>query len=106
MHSYRSSSKKVDADSPVASYFLAGLGDTRHAQRPAQTEIRLFKAAFAVVEGGPHKLKVTKDFFGNGPFEYRVLDKGFELSSKLLSQERRGVPQTPLTMIVGQGKKE
>jgi len=31
------------------------------------------------------KLKDSKDPFGDGPFEYRALDKGFELKSKLLS---------------------
>jgi hypothetical protein len=41
-------------------------------------------AAIAVAEGGPEKLKDITDPFGAGPFEYKALDKGFELKSKLL----------------------
>jgi hypothetical protein len=40
----------------------------------------------------------TKDPFGNGPFEYRILDKGFELKSKLLFKGQ------PLTLSVGTAK--
>jgi hypothetical protein len=39
-------------------------------------------AGIAFVEGGEAKLKTIKDPFGTGPFEYRALDKGFELKSK------------------------
>ena len=60
----------------------------------------LFKAAIAVVQGGPDKLKDIKDPFGDGPFEYRALDKGFELKSKLLFKGQ------PVTLTVGKGKKE
>jgi len=92
--------KKVDADSPMASYFLAGLGDTRHAQRLAQTEMALFKAALAVVEGGPDKLKDIKDPYGDGPFAYRALGRGFELKSTLLYKGK------PVTLVVGQRTNE
>ena len=44
----------------------------------------LFKAALGVVAGDADKLKDFKDPFGDGPFEYRSLEKGFELKSKLL----------------------
>ena len=58
----------------------------------------LFQAALAVVRGGPDKLKEIKDPFGDGPFEYRALDKGFELKSKLLASGK------PVTLVVGRGK--
>lgn len=92
--------KKVDADCPMASHFLTGLGQSRHAQRRAQTQMALFKAALAVVQDGADKLKEIKDPFGDGPFEYRALDKGFELKSKLLVKDQ------PMTLVVGRGKKE
>ena len=59
----------------------------------------LLKAAIAVVQDGPNKLKDMKDPFGNGRFEYRPLEKGFELKSKLLFSGQ------PVTLTVGQGKK-
>jgi hypothetical protein len=54
--------------------------------------------AIAVVESGPEKLANIKDPFGNGPFGYRKLDTGFELSSKLLENGK------PVTLTVGQKK--
>ena len=48
---------------------------------------------------GPDKVKATKDPFGDGPFEYRKLDRGFELKSKLVNQDK------PVTLTVGQRKK-
>ena len=56
------------------------------------------RAALAIVQGGPDKLKDSKDPFGDGPFQYRALDKGFELKSKLL------VKGQPLTLTVGAAK--
>jgi hypothetical protein len=53
----------------------------------------------AVVQGGPDRLKDFKDPFGDGPFEYRALDRGFELKSKLLFRDQ------PVTLTVGTGKK-
>jgi hypothetical protein len=69
-------------------------------ERRYQAQIALFKAALAVVQGGPGKLKDTKDPFGDGPFEYRALGKGFELKSNLCYEEK------PVTLTVGQREKE
>ena len=58
----------------------------------------LFKAALAVVKGGPDQLEAIKDPFGDGPFEYRNLEKGFELKSKLLFKGQ------PVALMVGRSK--
>jgi hypothetical protein len=92
--------KKAKAANPLAGSVLPDMGKVVQRVRLAQTQRALFKAALAVVQGGPDKLKDIKDPFGDGPFEYRALDNGFELKSKLLYQEK------PLTLTVGQGKKE
>jgi hypothetical protein len=92
--------KKAKADNPLAGYVLPNMGKVAEAQRRARTQLALFKAALAVVQGGPAKLKDIKDPFGDGTFEYRALDKGFELKSKLLYGGK------PVTLTVGQGKKE
>lgn len=60
----------------------------------------MFKAAIAVVQDGPDKLKEIRDPFGDGPFEYHALDKGFELKSKLLFRDQ------PVMLTVGHGIKE
>jgi hypothetical protein len=59
----------------------------------------LFRAAIAVVQGGPEKLKAIPDPYGDGPFEYRALDPGFELKSKLV------VLNQQISLKVGQPRK-
>jgi hypothetical protein len=55
-------------------------------------------AAIAVVEVGTEKLAGIKAPFGDGPFEYRKLEPGFELSSKLQENGK------PVTLVIGQKK--
>jgi hypothetical protein len=77
--------------------------------REARTKARwaMFKAAIAVVQGGREKLKDFPDPYGDGPFEYRPLENGFELESKIkgYKTEPWGPNFTP-TLTVGQRKKE
>jgi hypothetical protein len=91
--------KKTRAAHPLAGYFLTTPDTVLAAQRRNQARMELLKAAIAVARGGPEKLKDSKDPFGGGPFEYRPLDKGFELKSKLHYHDQ------PVTLTVGQGKK-
>ena len=50
--------------------------------------------------GGPETLRDIPDPFGAAPFEYRALDRGFELKSKLLYEGQ------PVTLTVGVRKRE
>jgi hypothetical protein len=90
--------KKAKAESPMAGFMLPAMNRVIHSQGRAHTRLALFKAAVAVVLGGKDKLKDIKDPSGDGPFEYKVLDKGFELKSKLLLNGK------PVTLTVGQAK--
>jgi hypothetical protein len=92
--------KRIKTESPMAAYLLPAIAKLIPTQRRAQTQRALFQAALAIVEGGPDRLKDVKDPSGDGPFEYRALDGGFELKSKLLVKDK------PLTLTVGRGKKE
>ena len=94
--------KKAKAASPLAADFfgLPIMDQIVARERRYQTQMALFKAALVVVQSGPDQLKDIKDPFDNEPFKYRALDKGFELKSKLTYQE------TPVTLTVGQGKKQ
>jgi hypothetical protein len=69
-------------------------------KRRNETQKALFRAALTVVQGGPDKLKDIKDPFGDGPFQYRALDQGFELKSRLLFKGQ------PVLLTVGNGKRE
>jgi hypothetical protein len=91
---------KTKAPHPLAGFILPSLDKYVASLRRSQTQMALFKAALAVVQGGPDKLKDIQDPFGDGPFDYRPLGNGFELKSKLLVKDQ------PLTLTVGTGKKE
>ena len=64
------------------------------AKRRADARLAL-KAAVAVVRDGPDEVKDHKDPFGDGPFEYKATDGGFELKSKLIFKDQ------PVTLAVG-----
>jgi hypothetical protein len=92
--------KKAKAANPLAGFVLPAVGKFTVAERRSKTRMALFKAALAVVQGGPDKVKDIKDPFGKGPFKYRPLDKGFQLKSKLILEGK------PVTLTVGKGIKE
>lgn len=83
---------------PLSSFILPPMDRIVARERRYQAQMALFKTALAVIQGGPGKLKDVRDPFGDGPFEYRTLDRGFELKSKLLDRGK------PVTLTVGQGK--
>jgi hypothetical protein len=91
---------KAKAANPLAGAILPAMQHFVASQRRAETRRALFKAALAVVQGGPDRLKGIPDPSGDGPFEYRALDPGFELRSKLI------VNGHPLTLTAGKGKKQ
>ena len=92
--------KKALAANPMAHAVFPALDRVIAAEHRIQARTALFRAALTVVQDGPDKLKDIKDPFGDGPFEYKALDKGFELKSKLRFKGQ------PVTLTVGQGKKQ
>ena len=92
---YPDFAKRAIAANPVADQVLPMTDAMVATERRTLTRMALLKAAVAVVLGGPDRLKEIQDPFGDGPFEYQALDKGFELKSKLIYREK------PVTLIVG-----
>jgi hypothetical protein len=91
---------KTRAASPLAATFLHPMVSLVGFERRNETQMALFKAAIAVVQDGPDKVKnIIKDPASNEPFEFRVTDKGFELKSKLIFNSK------PVMLRVGEGKK-
>jgi hypothetical protein len=90
--------KKAKADNPLAGFFFPAMDKVAAAERRHLTQLALFKAALAIVQGGPDRVKGVKDPFGEGTFEYRALDKGFELRSQLLFEGKA------VTLRAGTGK--
>jgi hypothetical protein len=90
---------KTKAAHPLAGLILTAPDRVLATAHRNQARMAMLKAAMAIVEGGPDRLKGIKDPFGDGPFEYRALDGGFELKSKLLFQGQ------PVTLIVGRARK-
>ncbi len=97
---YSEFAKKTKVERPLAGLILPAVDKVLAKERRHQARMAMLLAAIAVAEGGPDKLKDIKDPFGTGPFEYRALDKGFELKSKLLYDGQ------PVTLTVGQRKKK
>jgi hypothetical protein len=96
---YSDLKRKAEAATPMAAFLLPAIDKFMTKERRNQARFALLFAAFAVAQEGPDKLKDIKDPFGDGPFEYRALDQGFELKSKLLFEDK------PVTLTVGQRKK-
>lgn len=88
--------KRAVATSQAAEFLLPAMDKVIAAERRSEARMAMLMAAIAVVEGGPEKLAEIKDPFGDGPFEYRKLDAGFELSSKLVEDGK------PVSLVIGQ----
>jgi hypothetical protein len=86
---------KARAANPAAAAIFPAMEKVVAAKRRADARMALFRAAVAIVQGGPDKIKETKDPFGDGPFGYTARDNGFELTSKLTFKEQ------PVTLAVG-----
>lgn len=95
---YPNFKQKIKAANPFAALLLPAIDQARSKEQRAQVRLAMLLAGIAVVESGPEKLKDLKDPFGSGPFEYRALDKGFELKSKLIFEGQ------PVTLTIGQAK--
>jgi hypothetical protein len=82
------------------------LGKLRLDEARTKARWAMFQAAIAVVQGGPEKLKDHPDPYGDGAFEYRRLENGFELESKIKGYkvEPWGAKIVP-TLTVGQRKR-
>ena len=88
---YPAFKERTKAANPLAGLIVPAVDQLLAKERRNQARLAMLLAAVAVAESGPDKLKDIKDPFGSGPFEYRALDKGFELKSKL---EFEGQPVT------------
>jgi len=93
---YPAFKQKTKADHPLAALLLPSIDSLRAKEQRHQARMGMLLAGIAVVEGGPDKLKEIKSPFG--PYEYKVLDKGFELKAKLLYEGQ------PVTLAIGQRK--
>jgi hypothetical protein len=78
---------KTKAAHPLAGYLLPSMASYVAAQRRCLAKRALFDGALAVVQEGRGKLQTIPDPFGDGPFEYRAVDDGFELKSKFVFKE-------------------
>jgi len=93
---YPAFKQKTKADHPLAALLLPSIDSLRAKEQRNQARVAMLLAGIAVVESGPEKLKELRSAFG--PYEYRALDKGFELKSKLLYEGQ------PVTLTLGQRK--
>lgn len=86
------------AKNPVVGVLLPSVDKVLAKDHRHRARFALLFAAIAVAQDGPEKLKEIHDPYGDGPFEYKALDRGFELKSKLIIEGQR------VTLVAGQGK--
>lgn len=92
---YTEFKQTVTAGNPLARALLPAVDKFLGQEQRNQTRMAMLLAAIAVVQDGPDTLKDINDPFGSGPFEYRALEKGFELKSALIVEGK------PVTLTVG-----
>jgi hypothetical protein len=92
---YPEFSKRAQAASPIAELLLPAMDKVIATQRRSEARLAMLMAAIAVAESGPEKLADIPDPFGDGPFTYRKLDDGFELSSQLVHEG------APVKLVIG-----
>jgi len=97
---YPAFKEKTKAANALAGVVLPAVDQLLAKERRHQVRMAMLIAAIAVAQGGPDKLKDSKDPFGDGPFAYRPLDRGFELQSKLIFEGQ------PVTLKAGQAGKK
>jgi hypothetical protein len=91
--------QRVTSRNKLADFIVPDVNNLLEKERGNEARLAMLLAAIAVKEGGPGKLEDIKDPFGDGPFEYRKLDGGFELESDLQVEGK------PVTLAVGQREK-
>lgn len=78
---------KGDLDEQIVKAFsrlmLPGTGRLRFSEAEVQARRAMLRAALAIAAGGPDRLKEHPDPFGDGPFEVRPVEGGYELKSGL-----------------------
>ncbi len=87
---------RLDAN-PIAAALGFDYTDARDEESHAHCRLVLFRAGLDVFRRGRGALKDHPDPYGDGPFEYKAIDGGFELGSALACYNRRvrirfGVP--------------
>ncbi|MEX2171297.1 MAG: hypothetical protein WD851_18400 [Pirellulales bacterium] len=93
---YAAFEQRIKAANPMTAVLLPTMDELLAKEHRNTTRMQLLLAAIAVASDGPGALAKIDDPFGDGPFEYRKLDDGFELKSQLESDGE------PVTLTVGQ----
>ncbi len=90
-------SKSLDGNT-FAKLLLPAVDKVYDAEDRSKTRWTMFNAARAIVQDGTAKLQEFKDPAGNGPFEYKTIEGGFALKSKLIYKDQ------PVILVVGPSK--
>jgi hypothetical protein len=93
--------QKHARNNPLAVSVLAHFEGIRFASDRTRVRFAMLNAALTGVSGGPGQLQAIKDPFGDGPFDYRPFQGGFELKSKLQGNDR-----LPTVVTVGRRAKD
>lgn len=94
--------QQIKANNPFLEKWMLNLPLIRSREAKNRATWAMLKAALAAVQSGPEALKNHPDPYSDGPFQYRPLNPGFELQSKLQSLHNAGQERQPVVLTVGQ----
>jgi hypothetical protein len=93
---YPAFKKKTKANQKLASLLLPAIDKVREKQQGTEVRRAMLLTAIAVAESGPDVVRQSKDPVTGEPFQYRRLERGFELLSNLQFDGQ------PVTVTFGQ----
>jgi hypothetical protein len=75
--------ERISAGNPFSNVVLPSVKSLREVRDRRTADWALFRAAIAIQRDGEARAASTKDPFGDGPFQYTELEKGFRVTSQL-----------------------
>src|SRR5436309_1276585 len=95
---YPAFKQKTKTEHKLAGLLLPAIDKVREKEMTTAIRRTMLLTAIAVAESGSDKVRQSKDPITGKPFEYRKLEKGFELKSEVQ------VEGQPVTLAIGPRK--
>jgi hypothetical protein len=83
---YPEFAQRAQAQNPIAELLVPAMDKVIATQRRTEVRLAMLLAGIAVAESGSDALADIDDPYGDGPFAYREVEGGFELSSGLVHE--------------------
>ncbi len=96
----------LEVSNPLVTALLGVHARLRFEEAKIQTKYAMLEAGVLIMMEGPQAVSKVRDPYGDGQFEYRKLDKGFELVSDLKHRPDSAGRRAPVVLAIGAPEKE